>query len=110
MPTISARIATEVFKAWDRYPTRIKYFGWLWLTDLSPQQTDDLSFTIKDFSARAGGRSPSGIAMQPRSSSGSTARTVHYFKKVSGKEFWHAGIAYAGDLSMYPGKSNENRA
>src|SRR6202048_5239805 len=77
---------------------------------LCAQQTDDLLFTIKDFSARAGGRSPSGIAMQPRSSSGSTARTVHYFKKVSGNEFWNAGIAYAGDLSKYPGKSNENRA
>jgi hypothetical protein len=74
------------------------------------QQTDDLTFTIKDFSARARGVSPSGIAMQPRSSSGSTARTVHYFRKVSGKKFWSAGIAYAGDLSAYPGKSNENRA
>ena len=74
------------------------------------QQTDDLTFTIKDFSARAGGRSPSGIAMQPRSSSGSTARTVHYFRKVSGEKFWGAGIAYAGDLCVYPGKSNENRA
>jgi hypothetical protein len=68
------------------------------------QQTDDLLFTIKDFSARAGGRSPSGIAMQPRSSSGSTARTVHYFRKVSGNKFWTGGIAYAGDLSVYPGK------
>src|SRR5579862_4547780 len=68
------------------------------------QQTDDLLFTIKDFSARAGGRSPSGIAMQPRSSSGSTARTVHYFRKVSGKRFWSGGIAYAADLCVYPGK------
>jgi hypothetical protein len=68
------------------------------------QQTDDLLFTIKDFSARAGGRSPSGIAMQPRSSAGSTARTVHYFGKVSGQKFWSGGIAYAGDLSVYPGK------
>ena len=73
------------------------------------QQTDDLLFTIKDFSARAGGRSPSGIAMQPRSSSGSTARTVHYFRKVSGAKFWGAGIAYAGDLSVYPGQTNDNR-
>ena len=73
------------------------------------QQTDDLLFTIKDFSARAGGRSPSGIAMQPRSSSGSTARTVHYFRKVSGTKFWGAGIAYTGDLSVYPGKSNDHR-
>jgi hypothetical protein len=77
---------------------------------LCAQQTDDLQFTIKDFSARAGGRSPSGIAMQPRSSSGSTARTVHYFGKVSGQTFWTRGIAYAGDLSVYPGKSHENRA
>lgn len=68
------------------------------------QQTDDLLFTIKDFSARAGGRSVSGIAMQPRSASGSVARTVHYFKKVSGTAFWSGGIAYAGDLSVYPGK------
>jgi hypothetical protein len=71
---------------------------------LCAQQTNDLWFTIKDFSARAGGRSPSGIAMQPRSASGSVARTVHYFKKVSGAKFWGGGIAYAGDLSVYPGK------
>lgn len=71
---------------------------------LCAQQTDDLAFTIKDFSARAGGRSPSGVAMTPRSKSGSTARTVHYFKKVSGPRFWSGGIAYAGDLSVYPGK------
>jgi hypothetical protein len=69
---------------------------------LCAHQTDDLMFTIKDFSARAGGRSPSGIAMQPRSSSGSFARTVHYFKKISGTRFWPGGIAYAGDLSVYP--------
>src|SRR5277367_2748406 len=68
------------------------------------QQTDDLAFTIKDFSARAQGKSPSGIAMQPRSTSGSFARTVHYFRKISGQSFWRAGIAYAGDLSVYPGK------
>jgi hypothetical protein len=71
---------------------------------LCAQQTDDLLFTIRDFSARAGGRSPSGIAMQPRSSAGSVARTVHYFRKVSGTQFWSGGIAYAGDLSVYPGK------
>lgn len=69
---------------------------------LCAQQTDDLMFTIKDFSARAGGRSPSGIAFQPRSQSGSFARTVHYFKKISGPRFWAGGIAYAGDLSVYP--------
>jgi hypothetical protein len=65
------------------------------------QQTDDLAFTVKDFSERARGVSPSGIAMAPRSSSGSTARTVHYFKKISGKRFWSGGIAYAGDMSAY---------
>ena len=68
------------------------------------QQTDDLLFTVKDFSARAQGKSPSGIAMQPRSASGSFARTVHYFRKISGKVFWRGGIAYAGDLSVYPGR------
>jgi hypothetical protein len=65
------------------------------------QQTDDLAFTIRDFSARAGGRSPSGIAMAARSKSGSVARTVHYFKKISGTKFWRGGIAYAGDLAVY---------
>ena len=68
---------------------------------LCAQQTDDLLFTIKDFSARAGGRSPSGIAMQPRSSSASMARTVHYFKKISGTRQWKGGIAYGGDFSVY---------
>jgi len=42
--------------------------------------------------------------MQPRSSSASIARTVHYFSKVSGSRFWSGGIAYAGDLSVYPDK------
>ena len=73
---------------------------------LCAQQTDDLMFTIKDFSARAGGRSPSGIAFAPRSQSGSFARTVHYFKKISGTRSWAGGIAYAGDLSVYPGKGS----
>lgn len=68
---------------------------------LCAQQTDDLLFTIRDFSARAGGRSPSGIAMQPRSSSASMARTVHYFKKISGTRQWKGGIAYGGDFSVY---------
>lgn len=36
------QFAEEVFKAWDRHADRIKYFGWLWLTDLSAQQTDEL--------------------------------------------------------------------
>ncbi len=65
-------------------------------------QTSDLLFTIRDFSARAGGRSPSGIAMEPRSPSGSVARTVHFFRKISGTQFWDGGIAYDGDLSVYP--------
>jgi hypothetical protein len=72
---------------------------------LCGQQTDDLMFTIRDFSARAQGKSPSGIAMQPRSKAASFARTVHYFKKISGTRFWKGGVAYAGDLSVYPGKS-----
>ena len=66
------------------------------------QQTDDLLFTVKDFSARARCVSPSGIAMAPRSSAGSFARTVHYFRKISGQEFWPGGVAYDGDLSVYP--------
>lgn len=69
---------------------------------LCAQQTDDLMFTIRDFSARARGVSPSGIAMAPRSTAGSFARTVHYFRKVSGNESWRGGVAYAGDLSVYP--------
>ncbi len=68
---------------------------------LCAQQTDDLMFTLRDFSARARGVSPSGIAMEPRSSAGSFARTVHYFRKVSGDRFWLGGIAYGGDLSVY---------
>lgn len=72
---------------------------------LCANQTDDLLFTIMDFSARARGVSPSGIAMEPRSTSGSFARTVHYFNKVSGTRFWPGGIAYAGDLSVYPDKA-----
>lgn len=71
---------------------------------LCAQQTDNLLFTIKDFSARARGVSPSGIAMEPRSQSGSFARTVHYFKKIDGNKFWPGGIAYAGDLSVYDNK------
>ena len=69
---------------------------------LCANQTDDLLFTIRDFSARARGVSPSGIAMEPRSTAGSVARTVHYFDKISGDRFWPGGIAYAGDLSVYP--------
>jgi hypothetical protein len=65
------------------------------------QQTDDLLFSVRDFSARARGVSPSGIAMAPRSKAGSFARTVHFFRKVSGDRFWPGGIAYAGDMSVY---------
>lgn len=72
---------------------------------LCANQTDDLLFTILDFSARARGVSPSGIAMEPRSTSGSFARTVHYFDLVSGDRSWPGGIAYAGDLSVYPDKA-----
>jgi hypothetical protein len=68
---------------------------------ITAQQTDDLAFTIADFADRANGRSPSGIAMEPRSSSGSTARTVHFFRKISGTDFWNGGVAYAGDLAPY---------
>lgn len=71
---------------------------------MTAQQTDDLAFTIGDFIARAIGNSPSGIAMEPRSTAGSLARTVHYFRKISGSRFWPGGVAYAGDLSVYPGK------
>ncbi|GGA37326.1 hypothetical protein [Sphingomonas psychrolutea] len=72
---------------------------------MTAQQTDDLPFTIGDFVARALGTSPSGIAMAQRSSAGSLARTVHYFRKISGTEFWPGGIAYGGDLSVYPDKA-----
>lgn len=71
---------------------------------LCAQQTDDLALTVKDFSDRAQGKSPSGIAMAPRSDAGSFARTVHYFRKISGERFWPGGVAYAGDLSVYPGR------
>ncbi|GAM04328.1 hypothetical protein [Novosphingobium sp. MBES04] len=64
-------------------------------------QTDNLLFSVKDFSARARGVSPSGVAMEPRSTAGSFARTVHFFTKISG-EIWDGGIAYAGDFSAYP--------
>lgn len=73
-------------------------------------QTDDLLFSVKDFSARARGVSPSGEAMEPRSKAGSFARTVHFFRKISGTEFWNGGIAYAGDLSVYPPTFRETGA
>jgi len=65
------------------------------------QQTNNLAFTIQDFIDRARGNSPSGVVFQPRSKAGSLARTVHYFRKISGTEFWDGGIAYDGDLSVY---------
>lgn len=71
---------------------------------MTAQQTDDLAFTVGDFIARAIGNSPSGIAMQPRSTAGSLARTVHYFRKISGNAFWPGDVAYGGDLSVYPGR------
>ena len=73
-------------------------------------QTDDLLFSVRDFSARARGVSPSGIAMAPRSKSGSVARTVHFFRKISGTRFWNGGIAYDGDLSGYPPDFRETGA
>lgn len=73
-------------------------------------QTDDLLFSIKDFSARARGVSPSGDQMEPRSKAGSFARTVHFFRKISGNEFWSDGIAYTGDLSVYPSGFRETGA
>jgi hypothetical protein len=69
------------------------------------QQTDDVLFTVNDFSARARGVSESRIAMAPRSKAGSFARTVHWFRKISGQESWKGGIAYAGDLSAYPSRA-----
>ncbi len=69
---------------------------------LCAQQTDDMLFTLRDFSARARGVSPSGIAMEPRDQqAGSFARTVHYFNLCSGDKRWPGGIAYAGDMSVY---------
>ena len=72
---------------------------------MTAQQSDDLTFTITDFVARALGHSPSGIAMAPRSRAGSMARTVHYYRKISGSQFWPGGIAYAGDWSAYPDRT-----
>jgi len=82
-------------------PRRFTYGGEL---VFCAQQTDDLALSVKDFAERARGISPSGVAYEPRSTAGSFARTVHYFRKISGTEFWPGGIAYAGDLSVYPGK------
>jgi hypothetical protein len=47
-------------------------------------QTDDLAFAIKDFTDRAMGTSPSGVAWGDRSNAASTARTVHMFKSIDG--------------------------
>ena len=65
-------------------------------------QTDNLHFTVRDFALRASGQSPSGVSFAPRSKAGSSARTVHYFNKISGARSWRGGIAYAGDLTVYP--------
>lgn len=73
-------------------------------------QTDDLLFSIKDFSARARGVSPSGDQMEPRSKAGSFARTVHFFRKISGEQQWNDGISYVGDLSVYPENFRETGA
>jgi hypothetical protein len=72
-------------------------------------QTDDLLFSVKDFSARARGVSPSGDQMEPRSKAGSFARTVHFFRKISGA-LWPGGIAYVGDMSAYPPNFRETGA
>ena len=48
--------------------------------------------------------------MEPRSKAGSFARTVHFFRRISGTEFWDGGIAYAGDLSVYPPDFREKGA
>jgi hypothetical protein len=72
-------------------------------------QTDDLLFSIKDFSARARGVSPSGDQMEPRSKAGSFARTVHFFRKISG-DIWTGGIAYVGDMSVFPPNFRETGA
>ena len=65
------------------------------------QQTDDIGFAIRDFGARARGASPSGVAWAARSKAGSFARTVHYFRRISGTDRWPGGTAYAGDWSPY---------
>lgn len=39
---LQRQFAEEVFRAWDRHVDRIKYLGWLWLTDLSAEQTAEL--------------------------------------------------------------------
>jgi hypothetical protein len=69
------------------------------------QQTDNLAFTIQDFQQRAMGTSPSGITMKPRSKAGSIARTVHYFRRISGERQWPGGIAYAGDFAAYTNRN-----
>ena len=73
-----------------------------WVESNAQSAADGDGIGAGDFSARAGARSPSGIAMEPRSKAGSFARTVHFFRKVSGPDFWDGGIAYDGDLSVYP--------
>ena len=43
-----------------------------------------------------------GLSRRNPKNAPSIARTVHYFGKVSGSRSWPGGIAYAGDLSVYP--------
>lgn len=51
---------------------------------LGALQCDDLAFTVKDFSDRAFGRSPSGVAWSVRPNTASIARTVHMAESVDG--------------------------
>jgi hypothetical protein len=77
---------------------------------MGAQQTDNRPFCIKDGVLRGRGQSPSGIAYRPRSDAASFARTAHAFAKISGSEFWPGGIAYAGDLSVYPPDFGQTKA
>ena len=63
---------------------------WLWAPDEEPL-------------AAAPGTRVFGTVLE-RSSSAPIARPDHSFSKVSGRRLWSGGIAYAGDLSVYPDK------
>ena len=65
----------------------------------------DLLFTNTDFSGRALDTSPNGIALEPRSTTSSLARSVNYFSQINGDKFWPGGVARAGDLSGYIDKA-----
>ncbi len=72
---------------------------------LCAQQTDDLAVHHPRFQRpRARAKAPAASPWNRARKAGSFARTVHYFNKVSGDKFWKGGIAYAGDLSVYPDK------